>query len=151
MAEALDALALLLASTRRRALLRSDPAALQAEVGCSESTLNWLAGLDPGELQAQAAGLVGKRRSEVCRLLPRTTAALGADAELLFAQYAEGRWPEGHRRHLDDAAGFCEYLRQCGRDDAVDTREAASCLRRSAASSRILHGGWLRALLRRQR
>lgn len=71
-----------------------------------------LVALKPEHLRRQAQLLVEKRRSEVRRFLPVLFARLGTEAETLFAEHATTCWPEGHRRHLLDAAHFLRFVRR---------------------------------------
>ena len=70
--------------------------------------------LDAEGLETQAQTLLSKRLYEVGRLLPATFEQLGAHGRTYFLEYANKRWPKGHSRHIDDAAGFCRYLGEIG-------------------------------------
>ncbi len=67
--------------------------------------------LDAQALEQQAKTLVAKRFRAVEQLLPRTMRALGADALPEFERFAREFWPEGHLRHVVDAASFFRHLR----------------------------------------
>lgn len=95
----------LLADGALRSEFRRDPAATARSLDVD------LSGIDPEELERQAATLVDKRFREAARLLPRTIVMLGGDAERVFAAHAGLFWPQGHRRHADDAAAFGRFLR----------------------------------------
>jgi hypothetical protein len=98
----------LLSDPALRAEFRRDPAATARILDAD------LEGLDPDELDQQAAALVDKRFNEAAKILPRTMALLGGDAEALFREHAAGFWPEGHRRHPEDAAAFGRFLEARG-------------------------------------
>jgi hypothetical protein len=93
----------LLTDPKLRGEFDRDPTGVAERLGAAE-----LASLNPDELREQARVLIGKRRNEVRKLLPRTFAQPGMNAR--FDAYASTRWPRGHRRHLEDALGFCEFL-----------------------------------------
>jgi hypothetical protein len=116
-------LAQLLGSSRLRRLLAVDPPMLSRVLSASAEESAWLAGLDLAQLESQADTLIAKRLSEVAALLPLTMAALGSQAAELFTQHAGESWPDGHRRHLRDAAWFAVYLRSHGYDSAVSSDE----------------------------
>jgi hypothetical protein len=97
----------LLADPGLRSEFRRDPAATARSLDADPAELS---ALDPEELEHQAQTLVDKRFYEVAGLLPRTMAALGRDAERFFRDHAAGFWPEGHRRHAEDAAAFGRWL-----------------------------------------
>jgi hypothetical protein len=100
----------LLADPARRAEFRRDPTAFARQSALSAAEQEELAALAPDELEFQAGALIAKRRHEVARLVPATFARLGAAAEECFLRYAPTCWPQGHRRHLADAAAFLAYL-----------------------------------------
>lgn len=105
-AELTTVLGRLLADPALRAEFRRDPAATARELDAD------LSGIDPVELECQAATLVDKRFHEVAKLLPRTIALLGADAARVFGAHAGLFWPEGHRRHAEDAVAFGRFLQE---------------------------------------
>jgi len=94
------ALGRLLTEPALRGQWRRDPAAVARALEAD------VASLDPDELEHQAETLLEKRFHEAAKLLPRTMAALGGRAERLFRDHAARYWPEGHRRHADDAIAF---------------------------------------------
>lgn len=106
-AELTTALGALLSNRSLRETLRRDPAEVARQLQVPESDLG---ALDPEALEIQAESLIEKRCHEVSKRLPRTMALLGDRAASLFRDHAEGFWPEGHRRHLLDAAGFGGFL-----------------------------------------
>lgn len=69
-----------------------------------------LLSLRPGQLEAQALVLLGKRFHAVAAMLPRTMERLGEQARERFHAHAQAFWPTGHRRHLDDAVAFGAFL-----------------------------------------
>src|SRR5579863_4742358 len=103
------ALGRLLADPALRAELRRDPETvartLDADVGA-------LRDLEVGDLDEQARTLIEKRFGEVSRRSPLTVSLLGARARALFWEHAISFWPEGHRRHSEDAAAFVHYLQE---------------------------------------
>lgn len=114
--ELTTALGRLLRDAALRQLFRQDPTGTARVFGVREDLLSALTSLDPDELDLQADTLLRKRLHEVQRLLPNTFARLGAAAHELFLRYAGNHWPEGHLRHVEDAAAFEQYLLQYGRD-----------------------------------
>src|SRR5262245_47434545 len=94
-----------------RLQFRGEPAAAVRALELRESDRHRVLGVDADQLDRQAEELLRKRFHEVARLMPRTIERLGADAYDEFERYAIGYWPSGHRRHVDDAARFGEYLR----------------------------------------
>ncbi len=94
----------LLSDPALRAEFRRDPDATALALDVE------LSGIDPEELDHQAATLVDKRFHEVSALLPRTISALGPDAARIFREHADGFWPVGHRRHAEDAVAFGRWL-----------------------------------------
>jgi hypothetical protein len=97
----------LLSDPALRATLRRDPEAAARALDADPATL---AAVDSDGLEQQAETLLEKRFHEVGKLLPRTVAALGPDAERRFREHAAGFWPEGHRRHAEDASAFGRWL-----------------------------------------
>lgn len=107
-----DALTQLLSDPTLRQRFETDPCAVVDELGVSSEDAKLLRKLDSQKLQEQAQGLMHKRHSEVARLMPITWLRLSDDSGKLFRDYAESTpWPSGHQRHLNDAAGFSEFLR----------------------------------------
>jgi hypothetical protein len=106
-ADLTTALGALLADSALRDRLRRDPegVARALQVGVAE-----LQTLDPEDLERQAEGLIAKRFYEVRKRLPRTLNVLNPGSPDLFKQYAQGPWPEGHHRHVRDAANFAAFL-----------------------------------------
>jgi len=106
-AEFTTVLGRLLADPALRAELRGDPDALARRLDADPEALR---ALDAGELERQADTLVDKRFHEVEKLLPATIAGLGDAAARVFGEHAARSWPEGHRRHAEDAAAFGAFL-----------------------------------------
>ena len=106
-ADATTVLGRLLADAGLRAELRRDPDGLARSLDADPAELR---GLDPEGLEAQAETLFEKRVHEAGKLLPVTMARLGEEATPLFRQHAERFWPQGHRRHAEDAAAFGRFL-----------------------------------------
>jgi len=105
------ALGRLLSDAALRETLRRDPEAASALLGINAETLREL---DPDGLEQQARGLIDKRFHEVAKRLPRTFAGLDVRSPGVFREYASGVWPEGHDRHLQDAAAFGAFLERRG-------------------------------------
>lgn len=105
------ALGRLLSDGALRETLRRDPEAASRLLGVD---IELLRELDPVGLEQQARGLIDKRFHEVAKRLPRTVDGLGARSTGVFVEYAGGAWPEGHDRHLHDAAAFGAFLEQRG-------------------------------------
>lgn len=105
----------LLSDAALRAELSADPLALSRRLRLSAETSALLAQLDPAQLEAQAALLLGKRLHEARKLLPhsfrRLEQELGCAAlSTLFNAYAGQHWPADHRRHIEDALNLGALL-----------------------------------------
>ena len=100
------------------ALLRSEfkrsPRDTAARLTLRDEDLESFLALDPADLEVQAKTLLHKRYGEVSRLIPLSLARLESAAWSLFEAYSLTGWPEGPQRHLQDAAGFAEYLNRLG-------------------------------------
>ena len=96
-------------SALRRAHAR-DPAGVALRLGVCVAHLEPFLGLDCDGVEMQAQALIAKRYHEAAIFLPVTISRLGDEARTRFFEYADGAWPTGHRRHLEDAAAFCEHL-----------------------------------------
>ena len=83
-------------------------------MGLSTADVRRLSAIPPEQLDSQAAGLIRKRYHEAARLIPETMSRLGSRSVELFAGFAEGFWPDGHRRHEIDAMEFCRHLAEAG-------------------------------------
>jgi hypothetical protein len=97
----------LLADPALRAQLRRDPDAVARALDADAGALR---DLELAALEQQAETLIDKRFHEVAKLLPLTMARLGGEARAAFEEHAARHWPEGHRRHADDAAAFGRFL-----------------------------------------
>ena len=105
------ALGQLLTVPSLRIALRDDPAATARSLSLCEHDATALIAVDVEQLEAHADTLLGKRISEVRRLLPETFRAMGDTARPTFIEYANGHWPQGHHRHYEDGLAFCRFLR----------------------------------------
>jgi hypothetical protein len=96
----ITALGQLLADRHLRAAFERDPdtVALRLRVKAQDRAL--FNRLDPHELEVQARTLLRKRLHEVRQLLPMTARHLASTFNAAFLEYAETRWPQGHRRGL---------------------------------------------------
>ena len=101
---------MLLTDRGLRDSFRLHPETVARELKVGRSEVKWFVLLNPDQLEAQAHTLLQKRFHEVGKLLPGTFAALAEEAWGLFADYSTTYWPEGHRRHLLDAAQFAQHL-----------------------------------------
>ena len=108
------ALARLLSDPVVREAYATDRRRTARRLSVRDADLDAFVSLDVADLMEQAEGLLRKRFHEAKRLLPSTLAQLGPQARAHFHAYATARWPEGHRRHLDDAESFCRYLTERG-------------------------------------
>jgi hypothetical protein len=134
----------LLADPALRAEFRRDPAATARRLDAD------LSAIDPDELERQAETLVDKRFHEVAKLLPRTIALQGGDAARIFAAHASLFWPEGHRRHADDAVAFVRFLRE--RDFPwvrAEYTRLVFAMRGSRLSFRLVPDAWVGGRARR--
>lgn len=104
------ALGRLLSNAELRRDYAQDAAALARRLDVDEKHLDGFLALDQNGLDIQAEALIGKRFHEASALLPETTARYGAAARRMFFEFAESSWPTGHRRHLEDAVAFCQFL-----------------------------------------
>ncbi len=98
------ALGRLLSDSSLRETLRRDPAEASRILDVD------LRGIDADGLDRQADALLEKRFYEVSKRLPRTFRLLKAGACRIFREYAVRSWPQGHERHLRDAAAFSGFL-----------------------------------------
>ncbi|HLY11459.1 MAG TPA: hypothetical protein VKW04_19300 [Planctomycetota bacterium] len=110
-ADLTTALGALLSDRTLRETLRRDPREVARRLQIPEADLH---ALDSEALEIQAESLIDKRRHEVSKQLPRTMALLGDLAPGLFREHAGIFWPEGHRRHVLDAARFGAFLMERG-------------------------------------
>lgn len=106
----MTAIATLLSDRDLREQFRNSPQAIAEHLGLAGAELELVARLDPAGLEQQAETLLNKRWHEVQKLLPMTLSSLGSEAAELYRFYAQQQWPQGHRRHLLDAAGFIAFL-----------------------------------------
>ena len=106
-----QALSRLLSERGLREAFRADPRAAASQLQIDPAERPTFVALDPDALDLQAEGLLHKRLREVRALLPETFASLGEDGDDAFLDYAESYWPQGHRRHQDDASRFGACLR----------------------------------------
>jgi hypothetical protein len=100
---------LLCSRSLRREFARS-PIEAAHKIGICETDHEAFLNLNSESIESQAQRLIQKRLFEVSRLLPATFRLGGTQSIIDFEDYAEAHWPQGHRRHLNDAAEFCRYL-----------------------------------------
>ena len=105
-----EALAQMLSNRELRVHFRDDPQAVAVRLRVPDESVSAFLTLDPDQLDRQADCLVRKRFHEVTHLIPGTIRRLGPEAEALFLEFAATVWPEGHRRHHEDAERFCDWL-----------------------------------------
>jgi hypothetical protein len=105
-----SALARLLSDASLRNDFVRDPTGVAHVLDVAESHRVTFCSMQAEQLEAQARVLVGKRFHAVGSLLPRTFARLGDRARDLFEAHAASFWPTGHRRHLEDAAAFGDFI-----------------------------------------
>lgn len=110
-----SALGHLLANPGLREEFSADRIALAKRFDLSEDDMGAWNTLDLQALEAQSQTLIHKRVHEARQLLPATFAGLGHEASRLFEKFASEYWPQGHRRHLEDALEFCRFLKKMGR------------------------------------
>jgi hypothetical protein len=108
--ELTSALALLLSDRALRLRLKANAAQLARDLELPPPDAAILCSLNPAGVEAQAATLLAKRRSEVARIVPRTWKMLAPAAAGIFEEYASHHWPTGHRRHPEDALAFLRFL-----------------------------------------
>lgn len=106
------ALAKLLSDPRWLEAYKSDRQDAARQLHLAESDLTAFLSLDEDSLTQQAASLINKRFYEVSQIARFTVRILGQRARALFKEFAPSSWPEGHRRHLVDAAEFCRHLKR---------------------------------------
>jgi len=108
---------LLLRDRELRQRFANDRHSFINEMGVGSDDQAYLMSLNAEQLEEQARSLIRKRRAEVVRFVPKTWSCMGEHANIVFQEYVDHSvWPEGHRRHLLDALGFCEYLESRQRD-----------------------------------
>ena len=110
------ALAKLLSDPRWLEAYKSDRRNTARQLDLADSDLNAFLSLNENLLTQQAASLLNKRFHEVSQIACFTVRMLGQRARALFTEFAPSSWPEGHRRHLADAAEFCRYLKRTRQD-----------------------------------
>jgi hypothetical protein len=107
-----SALTRLLSDSPLRTRFREAPFAVATELVGDTALVSTLCALDSDQLDRQAETLLRKRQAHVAEIIPRTWKQSGGTAAALFREFAEqSPWPSGHRRHFQDAAGFCEFLK----------------------------------------
>lgn len=106
------ALGRLLSDGRLRALYLRDRAAAVRTLDLQTEDIPAFRALDAEALEAQACSLLDKRFHELGKFLPLTLARLKNEARKVFYKYANEYWPSGHRRHLDEAIVFGEFLQK---------------------------------------
>lgn len=104
------ALARLLSDASLRRDFARDPVEVAHGLDVAETHRVAFCSLRAEQLEAQARVLLDKRFHAVADLLPRTMMRLGDDARALFDAHALSFWPTGHRRHLEDAVAFTEFV-----------------------------------------
>jgi len=136
------ALGRLLRDPKLRAAFRRDPHAAAARLGIRDSDREAVAALDADGVEAQARTLLEKRLHEVATLLPLTFARLGPEGSRRFLEHAQAEWPEGHTRHLEDAASFGGLLEVGGdrRLCRAELNRVRFALGRSRFSVRAVRG-----------
>ena len=109
-------------STLRGQFLR-DPAGVAAMFDLDTAEAEALSSLGAGPLGEFAETLFRKRRNEVEKLLPATCRVLGpARLRLLFHRHANCYFPEGVKRHRNDALAFAAFLERKGRSGLAEPR-----------------------------
>ncbi len=103
------ALGKLLSDGEMRRVFAQDRRGTAQRMGVSADDFEAVVSLDNQALERQANALLKKRLSEVRELLPLTFRMID-DPGVLFLNFAEAKWPTGHRRHAQDAVHFCRYL-----------------------------------------
>jgi hypothetical protein len=78
----------------------------------SEAELTEIADIFPEELNSFAESLFYKRLREVEKILPLTRKILEQDFEKQFRVFADSYLPLTVKKHLEDAAEFCNYLQK---------------------------------------
>jgi len=92
-----------------------DPQAFARRFDLNERDRAQLDALASSAVAAYASTLLRKRQSEAARLLPQTHAALGEEFARAFDDWAQRtRLPDGRRRYIADALGFCRHLCSSG-------------------------------------
>ncbi|MBV8154314.1 MAG: hypothetical protein JOY98_07835 [Candidatus Eremiobacteraeota bacterium] len=106
-----NALARLFTDVDARAAYDRDPGRFSRAYGLDERERAQLGTLAENAIASYAAGLIGKRRAEALRLLPRVRADLGDDFARQFDAWAS-RVPlgRGPARYTRDAAAFRRHL-----------------------------------------
>jgi len=114
------ALARLLSDAALRRRFQSDRSAVASELTADNQHVDALCAINLHQLEQQALALLRKRQSHVAQIIPRTWRHLGLGAEGRFREFAvQSPWPGGHKRHFEDAAAFCRFLKVQMPDRAV--------------------------------
>ena len=114
MSNVIETLALLLSDETARTDFHRSPKLFLDRFNLEEVDKQLLLEMEPRQLEIQAKALLSKRLSEIRKLIPATSRALGVRIRNLFLDYSTNHWPTGYKRHLLYTAMFCEYLASIG-------------------------------------
>lgn len=105
------ALARLYTDDRARERFFANPASEGAALGLSTDEVDAVLAMDRSRIDLFAEQLRLKRFNEILRLLPRATAAIGADrVRASFLSFAASFVPQGLHKHHADAMAFARRL-----------------------------------------
>ncbi len=109
-ADFVDVIGKLLSDCQFREQFRQAPEQTVGKLDVDPSVARCLLNLDVRQLEHQSETLLNKRWHAARKLIPKTIKELGDEARDLFQFYATSNWPEGHRRHTQDAYQFLQFL-----------------------------------------
>lgn len=90
----------------------NEPAKIGRENFLSETEINEIAEILPEEISFFADSLYQKRLRETEKILPLTKQVSGDKFQMLFREFSRNYNPQTIKKHLEDAKGFCAFLRQ---------------------------------------
>ena len=90
----------------------SEPISIGLANNLSETEINEIAKILPEEINFFAESLFWKRLREVEKMLTLTKSFLKDDFVKLFREFSQTFNPQSVKKHLEDAIGFCKFLRK---------------------------------------
>jgi hypothetical protein len=107
-------LAKLYTDEKSRRAFASEPFKIGRENDLSDGEVREISEVFHEEITFFAESLFWKRLRETEKLLPLTKKVLDGDFESLFRNFSQIYKPQSLKKHLEDAAGFCLFLRKTG-------------------------------------
>ncbi len=145
LAEVQQVLAQLYTNTLLRERFFANPQELGEELGLSYDEAQQLAQLSPQQVNLFASSLKRKRSSQVRELLPLTQQVLGKEFSKLFWRYAETYYPQGIKKHWEDAIAFCTFIEKVAQVEGITppwiwelVRYEKACLQAAEPTCRLI-------------